>query len=127
MAAPVIPAEQPSVAQTIPPITETKEAPNKLSEAPKIPQSITYEVKKGETFSEIIARQFGNDEAYGEHFTESVLVNAGLLSEKGSSARKAITEITNHPDWTPRTSLNTWQLFMDAAENINPGDQIQLR
>jgi|GEM_PF-4895155 len=124
--APVIPAEQPSAAP-IPQIAKTEESFNKPVETPIIPQNITYEVKKGETFSEIIAKQFGNDEAYGKHFTESVLANADLLSEKGSSARKAITEITTHPDWTPRTSPETWQLFMDAAENINPGDQIQLR
>ncbi len=122
IAASPIPDRQPPITRITP-----AEGSQQPAEAVIIQQDITHEVKEGETFSEIIARQFGNDEAFGEHFTGTVLANVGLLSQKGSAARKAIIEIADHPDWTPRTSSEVWSLFMQAASRINPQDQIQLK
>ncbi len=123
IATPAIPGEQPSIPQA----TGAEALPQQPAETTKVQQDIIHEVKAGETFSGIIAGQFGSDEVFGEHFTETVLANADLLSQKGSAARKAIIEITDHPDWTPRTSSEAWSLFMQAASGINPQDQIQLK
>lgn len=111
----------------IPRTTGAEALPQQPAETVIVKHSITHEAKEGETFSGIIARQFGDDEAFGEHFAKTVLANIDLLSQKGSPARKAIAEITDHPDWTPRTSSEAWSLFMQATANINPEDQIQLK
>lgn len=91
------------------------------------PILITYTVKKGDTFSEIIEKYFGSENVYGEHFRDTVLLNEESLSVKSKKAKAAIEELSRHPDWTPRTNKTAWGLYMTAAGSIHKGDIITLR
>jgi len=108
-----------------------KPQPEIVTPAPALEQLIlttyTVTVEKGDTFSQIIQRQFGTDEVYGEHFRDTVLQNADWLAKKSPETKKAIEELRQHPDWIPRTSFEAFVQFMRATGRINPGDIITFK
>jgi len=90
------------------------------------PVIITYTVKRRNTFSEIIQKYYGSENVYDEYFREVVFLNADLLARKTPAAKRAIEQLKQHPDWTPKTNKTSWELFMTAARLIHSGDTLIL-
>ncbi|MBU1000264.1 hypothetical protein KKE78_02620 [Patescibacteria group bacterium] len=124
-------------AQGLPPYLDITETPLQAEIIPLIPPpptvqrqklvTATHTVKPGDTFSEIIEKQFGSENAYDNLFAETVRQNTNWLANKSPEAQRAIKALEQYPDWTPKTNKAAWSLFMKAAGLIHPGDTVVLK